>query len=130
MIRDGSSDSGWQFGFGMAVRVRDDNSGRKHSSYFSGWPDHPIRSALTFIPHAATLTQLQATMSAADEYAISVAKTEYREGYNTADVERILSVFADSFTNMSEGEPSFYGDEAKQALRQQLSNLFSEYQVR
>ena len=69
-------------------------------------------------------------MSAADEYAISVAKTEYREGYNTGDVERILSVFADSFTNMSEGEPSFYGDEAKQALRQQLSNLFSGYQVR
>lgn len=42
-------------------------------------------------------------MSAADEYAISVAKTEYREGYNTGDLERVLSVVADSFSNMSEG---------------------------
>ena len=69
-------------------------------------------------------------MSAADEYAISVAKTEYREGHNTGDVARVLSVFADSFTNMPEGEPSFYGEEAKQALRAQLSKLFALYEVR
>ena len=69
-------------------------------------------------------------MSAADEYAISVAKTEYREGHNTGDVARVLSVFADSFTNMPEGEPSFYGEEAKQALRVQLSKLFALYEVR
>ncbi len=69
-------------------------------------------------------------MSTPDEYAISVAKTEYREGHNTGDVERVLSVFADSFTNMPEGEPSFYGEEAKEALRMELSKLFGLYQVR
>src|SRR6059058_284625 len=110
-VRDRSTGSGSQYEFGMTIVA---------GSIVLTSADHPIPSPLTFIPHAATLTQLQATMSAADEYGISVAKTEYREGYNTGDVERILSVFADSFTNMSEGEPSFYGDEAKQALRQQL----------
>jgi len=69
-------------------------------------------------------------MAAADEYAISVAKTEYREGHNAGDIERVLSVFEDGFTNMSEGEPSFYGEEARQAIRLQLSALFSHYQVK
>jgi ketosteroid isomerase-like protein len=68
-------------------------------------------------------------MSAADEYAISVAKTEYREGYNTGDLERVLSVVADSFSNMSEGEPSFYGAEGKEALGLQVAKLFSRYDV-
>lgn len=69
-------------------------------------------------------------MSTNDGYAISVAKTEYREGYNTADVDRLLSVFADSFTNMSEGQPSFYDAEGKQALRLEASNLFARYRVK
>jgi|SRR5215471_8654113 len=69
-------------------------------------------------------------MSSADEYAINVAKTEYREGHNNADVERILSVFAGRFTHMPEGEPSFYGEEAREALRSQLSKLFELYRVR
>jgi len=69
-------------------------------------------------------------MSAEHEYAISVAKTEYREGHNTGDVERVLNVFADGFTNMPEGEPSFYGEEARQELRLQLSTLFDRYQVK
>lgn len=69
-------------------------------------------------------------MSTADEYAINVAKTEYREGHNTGDIQRVLSVFADGFTNMSEGEPSFYGEEGRQALLQQLSKLFEQYQVK
>ena len=69
-------------------------------------------------------------MSAADEYAINVAKTEYREGHNNADVERILSVFANGFTSMPEGEPTFYGEEAREALRCQLSKLFELYRVR
>src|SRR5690242_9566580 len=69
-------------------------------------------------------------MFASDEYAINVAKTEYRDGHNTGDVERILSVFADGFTSMAEGEPSFYGEEARQALRLQLSTLFGQYQLK
>ena len=65
-----------------------------------------------------------------DVYLISLAKTEYREGYNNADVERVLAVFADGFTNMSEGDCSFFGAEGKPALREQLDNLFAQYRVR
>ena len=65
-----------------------------------------------------------------DEEAISLAKTEFREAYNTGDVERLLSVFADSFTDMSEGKASFYGTEAKTALRWRATNLFREYSAR
>ncbi len=43
-----------------------------------------------------------------DRYAINAAKTELREGYNNADVERILAVFADGFTDLSAGQASFY----------------------
>jgi uncharacterized protein (TIGR02246 family) len=65
-----------------------------------------------------------------DEYAISAAKTEYREAYNTGDVSRLLNVFSDSFSNMSEGEPSFYGAEGKEALRVQAEKLFREYRTK
>ena len=42
-----------------------------------------------------------------DTYLINVAKTEFREGYNRGDVDRILSVFdEEGFTDMSEGVPS------------------------
>jgi ketosteroid isomerase-like protein len=61
---------------------------------------------------------------------ISLAKTEYREGYNNADVERVLAVFADVFTNMSEDDCSFFGEEGKAALREQLHRLFTQYRVR
>ena len=64
-----------------------------------------------------------------DEEAISLAKTEFREAYNAGDVERLLSVFGDSFTDMSEGEASFYGTEAKIALRWRATNLFREHRA-
>ena len=64
-----------------------------------------------------------------DVHLMSLAKTEYREGYNNADVERVLSVFADVFTNMSDGDCSFFGEEGKPALREQLEFLFDAYRV-
>jgi ketosteroid isomerase-like protein len=67
-----------------------------------------------------------------DIYAINAAKTELREGYNTADVDRILSVFADAFTDMSDNLPSFHrsnGPNAKIVLRARLEKLFREYEV-
>jgi ketosteroid isomerase-like protein len=67
-----------------------------------------------------------------DIYAINAAKTELREGYNTADVDRILSVFADAFTDMSDNLPSFYssnGPNAKTVLRARLEKLFRENTV-
>jgi ketosteroid isomerase-like protein len=64
-----------------------------------------------------------------DVYSISVAKTEYREGYNTGDVERVLAVFADAFIDMSEGQPSSFGTDAAAALRLRLQDLFRNYDV-
>ena len=64
-----------------------------------------------------------------DEYAISLAKTEYREAYNTGDIDRLLAVFASAFTDCSDGEPSFYGEEARRALRLRSQELFRRYKV-
>jgi ketosteroid isomerase-like protein len=64
-----------------------------------------------------------------ERYAINAAKTEMREAYNHADVERILAIYADILTDMSDGQPSFYGPDAKPALRARLENLFREYHV-
>lgn len=68
-------------------------------------------------------------MSREDQQKISIAKTEYREAYNTGDLERLLCVFASAFTDCSEGEPSFYGDEARQALRLRAGELFQRCTV-
>jgi ketosteroid isomerase-like protein len=64
-----------------------------------------------------------------DRYAINAAKTQLREGYNSADVERILSVFADTFTDLSEGYPTFFAPDGKVVLKAKLENLFGEYEV-
>ena len=46
------------------------------------------------------------------KYEINLAKTTYREAYEQADVEKLLSLFAtDGFTDMSEGLPSKYGQD-------------------
>src|SRR5262247_3508236 len=69
------------------------------------------------------------TMS--DVYAINVAKTEFREGYNDGDVDRLMAVFQPGgFTDMSEGEPSKYGSEATAVWRKRLADLFEEYRVK
>jgi ketosteroid isomerase-like protein len=66
-----------------------------------------------------------------DVYAINVAKTEFRDGYDTGDVERLMAVFhPDGFTDMSEGEPSKYGGEATTVWRKRLVDLFDEYTVK
>jgi ketosteroid isomerase-like protein len=65
-----------------------------------------------------------------DQLAISVAKTEYREGYNSADINRVLAVFAPSFFDLSDGQPTSGGAEAHDALRRRLEDLFSHYSVR
>lgn len=66
-----------------------------------------------------------------DVLSINVAKTEFREGYNTADVDRLLSVFDErGFTNMSEGASSAYGPAGREALRSHAEGWFAEYAVR
>jgi ketosteroid isomerase-like protein len=64
-----------------------------------------------------------------DRYAIHAAKTRLREGYKRSDVERILSVFADSLTDLSEGYPSYFAPDGKEVLRAKLQKLFQEYEV-
>jgi ketosteroid isomerase-like protein len=64
-----------------------------------------------------------------DERALSLAKTEYREGYNTSDVDRVMRVFADGFILMADGLASFYQSEANIAHRTRLKNLFAQYKV-
>jgi ketosteroid isomerase-like protein len=65
-----------------------------------------------------------------DVYAINLAKTILREGYNESDAERILSVYDDAFADMSFGMPSFYYSDAKDVFRARLSRLFRDYTVR
>jgi ketosteroid isomerase-like protein len=66
-----------------------------------------------------------------DIYKINVAKTEFREAYDTGDVDRLLSVFnQDGFTDMSEGGPTKYGAEAIARLRNQASALFAAHSVK
>ena len=64
-----------------------------------------------------------------DTYLINVARTEYREGFNTGDADRVLAVFAPEFTDNSDGRPSRYGKDAPGKLRQHLKELFAEYQA-
>jgi len=66
-----------------------------------------------------------------DKYAINVAKTIYREAHEKGDVEKLLSVFGtNGFTDMSGGQPSKYGQEARTVLRDRATQLFAEYTVR
>lgn len=62
-----------------------------------------------------------------DIYPIELAKTAYRDAYNSANVPGVLAVFADGLTNMIDGGPSFWGPEAKQALELNLRKMFANY---
>ena len=62
-----------------------------------------------------------------DIYAINLAKTIFREGFNAGDTERVLSIYADEFADMSFGMPSFYSSDAKDVFRARLTRLFRDY---
>jgi ketosteroid isomerase-like protein len=64
-----------------------------------------------------------------DRYAINVAKTKLREAYSKADIDGILAIYSDSFTDMREGQASFFNVDAKAALRNRLTKLFREQDV-
>jgi ketosteroid isomerase-like protein len=64
-----------------------------------------------------------------DVYAINIARTEMREGYNTGDIDRIMSAFASGFTDWSDAMPCFYGRQAAEVLRARLAKLFRDYEV-
>jgi len=64
-----------------------------------------------------------------DVYAINVAKSNYREGFDTANVERVLSAFAPEFKDMSDARPTRSGADAAVKLRCSLAQLFAEYEA-
>jgi ketosteroid isomerase-like protein len=64
-----------------------------------------------------------------DVYEINVAKAQFREAYNAGNVDRLLVVFADEFTDMSAGVPSFFGAGARSVFRRRLTKLFEKYQA-
>ena len=65
------------------------------------------------------------------KYAINLAKATYREAYEQGDVKKLLSVFAtEGFTDMSEGLPSKYAQEASTVLRSRAEQLFADYTVK
>jgi ketosteroid isomerase-like protein len=66
-----------------------------------------------------------------DVHEINLAKTEFREAYNSGDVNRLMAVFhPNGFTDMSEGGPTKYGGEALSIFRDQAVSLFAEYSVK
>jgi len=65
-----------------------------------------------------------------DVYEINVAKTEFREAYNTGDIERLLSVFHEGCVNMSDGFPSASGTAVKARVRERAGALFADYSVK
>jgi ketosteroid isomerase-like protein len=62
-----------------------------------------------------------------DVYAINLAKTIFREGFNDGDPETVLSIYDDAFADMSFGMPSFYYTDAKEVFRARLKRLFQDY---
>ena len=62
-------------------------------------------------------------------YQINVAKTEFREAYNTGDVARLLAFFDDAAVDMSESFPSGFGARGKAGLAERVAALFAEYSV-
>jgi ketosteroid isomerase-like protein len=64
-----------------------------------------------------------------DIYAIRLAKTKLRDAYNKGDVNGVLSVFAEGYSDMSAGLASFYGDEARAVLKHRLKKLFARYKA-
>jgi len=65
-----------------------------------------------------------------DVYAINVAKSQFRDGFNMGDPNLVLSVFAPTFTDMSDGRSSRYGADAGIKLRADLANLFADYDAK
>jgi ketosteroid isomerase-like protein len=62
-----------------------------------------------------------------DVYEINVAKARLRDAYNAGNVDVLLTAFADEFTDMSSGKPSFFGADAKSVFRMRMTNLFEQH---
>jgi ketosteroid isomerase-like protein len=62
-----------------------------------------------------------------DLYAVNVAKTEFREGFNLGDAARILAIADPQLVSFSDGQPSEFGESGLEALEIRLKNLFERF---
>jgi ketosteroid isomerase-like protein len=60
-------------------------------------------------------------------YEINVAKSKFRDAYNAGNVDCLLAIFADEFTDMTAGAPSFFGGDSKSVFRSRMTNLLEQY---
>ena len=65
-----------------------------------------------------------------DVYQINVAKSEFREAYNTGDVPRLLALYHKDCVNMQDSAPSAWGAAAGRGLGARVSALFEKYAVK
>src|SRR5215467_6872424 len=62
-------------------------------------------------------------------YEINIAKTEFRNAYNSGDVDRLVGMYHDSAVHMAESLPSKFGAAGKAYLRERAAELFAQYSV-
>jgi ketosteroid isomerase-like protein len=62
-------------------------------------------------------------------YAINVAKTEFREGFNLGDAARILAITDPDLVNFSSELPSGFGKSGLDHLAIRLQSLFEQFAV-
>jgi ketosteroid isomerase-like protein len=65
-----------------------------------------------------------------DLYAINVAKTEFREGFNLGDAARILAIVDPDLVNFSSEQPSGFGKSDLDDFAIRLQNLFEQFAVK
>ena len=63
-------------------------------------------------------------------YAINVAKTEFREGFNLSDAVRILAITDADLVNFSSEQPSGFGKSGLDHLAIRLQSLFEQFAVK
>ena len=64
-----------------------------------------------------------------DLYAINVAKTEFREAYNTGDPERMRAITDSSLVEAAHGRQWGFGPDGVIALQQEVKRLAETYEV-
>lgn len=64
-----------------------------------------------------------------DIQAIRLAKTELRDAYRAGDAQRALAVVSNEYSDMSAGNASFWGAEAKAVLQHRLTKLFAYHRA-
>lgn len=64
-----------------------------------------------------------------DVYAINVARTSIRDGYNTGDVNLITSVLDPGLVNFTDQQQNMFGANGIETLRRRAQKMFAQYRV-